>query len=156
MDKPCHNDNSMVEIRTVEMQFHTVLLTARSRTTRPPIKQSVSCRDSAGSASQLLCTHSVQSVGTLTSRPHHLATLTCLCIWSASSNLTDMYSTCKFQWLNFLQLMNALQCLFYCLWKLLHVDWISEPIHWVCKPAYLVSVPSQDEVWGLQHEGHPV
>jgi len=28
--------------------------------------------------------------------------------------------------------------------------------HWVCKPAYLVLVPSQDELGGLQQEGHPV
>jgi len=27
--------------------------------------------------------------------------------------------------------------------------------HWICKPACLVPVPSQDKVGGLQWEGHP-
>ena len=26
---------------------------------------------------------------------------------------------------------------------------------WVCKPVYLVPVPSQDKVGGLRQEGHP-
>ena len=30
-----------------------------------------------------------------------------------------------------------------------------QPSHWVCKPAYLVPVPSQDKVGGLVEEGHP-
>jgi len=29
------------------------------------------------------------------------------------------------------------------------------PSHWVCKPVYLVPVPSQDNVGGLRQEGHP-
>ena len=29
-------------------------------------------------------------------------------------------------------------------------------VYWVCKPAYLVLVPSQDKGGGLQQEGHPV
>jgi len=29
------------------------------------------------------------------------------------------------------------------------------PNHWVCKPAYLVPVPSQDKLGGLYQEGHP-
>jgi len=28
-------------------------------------------------------------------------------------------------------------------------------VPWVCKPAYLVPVPSQDKVGGLRQEGHP-
>jgi len=32
----------------------------------------------------------------------------------------------------------------------------SEPSHWICKPAYLVPVPSQDKLGGLRQEGHPV
>ena len=32
---------------------------------------------------------------------------------------------------------------------------INEPHHWVCKPAYLVPVASQDKVGGLRQEGHP-
>jgi len=27
--------------------------------------------------------------------------------------------------------------------------------HWVCKPAYLMPVPSQDKLGGLCEEGHP-
>jgi len=30
------------------------------------------------------------------------------------------------------------------------------PRHWVCKPAYLVPVPSQDKLRGLWQEGHLV
>jgi len=35
---------------------------------------------------------------------------------------------------------------------------ISDPpaYHWVCKPAHLVLVPSQDKVGGLRQEGYPV
>jgi len=29
-----------------------------------------------------------------------------------------------------------------------------QPSHWVCKPAYLVPVPSQDKLEGLWQEGH--
>jgi len=29
-----------------------------------------------------------------------------------------------------------------------------EPSHSVCKPAYLVPVPNQDKVGGLQQDGH--
>jgi len=29
-----------------------------------------------------------------------------------------------------------------------------KPSHWVCNPAYLVSVPSQDKLEGLWQEGH--
>jgi len=35
------------------------------------------------------------------------------------------------------------------------IGW-TQPRHRVCKPAYLVPVPSQDKVEGLQQEGHPV
>jgi len=31
-----------------------------------------------------------------------------------------------------------------------------QPSHWVCKPAYLVPVLSQDKLGGLQQEGHPM
>jgi len=31
-----------------------------------------------------------------------------------------------------------------------------KPSHWVCKPACLVTVPSQDKLGGLQQEGHLV
>jgi len=31
----------------------------------------------------------------------------------------------------------------------------TKPRHWVCKPAYLVPLPSQDKVGGLWQEGHP-
>jgi len=30
-----------------------------------------------------------------------------------------------------------------------------ERSHWVCTPAYLVPVPSQNKLGGLQQEGHP-
>jgi len=29
-----------------------------------------------------------------------------------------------------------------------------EPSHWVCKPAYLVPVPSHNKLGGLRQEGH--
>jgi len=32
---------------------------------------------------------------------------------------------------------------------------IVEPCHWVCKPAYLVPVPSLDKLEGLRQNGHP-
>jgi len=31
----------------------------------------------------------------------------------------------------------------------------NKPSHWVCKPAYLVPVPSQDKLGGLQQERYP-
>ena len=30
-----------------------------------------------------------------------------------------------------------------------------KPSHWICKPAYLVPVTSQDKLGGLRQEGHP-
>jgi len=35
--------------------------------------------------------------------------------------------------------------------KLYLLTMLLEPSHWVCKPAYLMPVPSQDKVGGLQH-----
>jgi len=31
-----------------------------------------------------------------------------------------------------------------------------KPSHWVCKPAYMMPVPSQDKLGGLCQEGHLV
>ena len=32
---------------------------------------------------------------------------------------------------------------------------VNKPCHWVCKPAYLVPVASQDKLGALRQEGHP-
>jgi len=40
-------------------------------------------------------------------------------------------------------------------WLLVFIIVFIEPSHWVCKPAYLVPVPSLDKVGGLWQEGHP-
>jgi len=35
-----------------------------------------------------------------------------------------------------------------------HAGCSSKPSHWVCKPAYLVPLSSQDKLGGLLQEGH--
>ena len=38
---------------------------------------------------------------------------------------------------------------------MVHCVYYIYPSHWVCKPAYLVPVLSQDKLGALRQEGHP-
>jgi len=43
---------------------------------------------------------------------------------------------------------------FVCVLSLKTTKPLGKPSHWVCKPLYLVPVPSQDKLGGLRQEGH--